>query len=118
MTRGQLRLTQESVVVSIGHREWLGQQASRRFLAADAPVPVCVERVQEPFCGCGRVDLETASGMRVAGNCALPLRPSHYGRGPRGPALRLRALRAGKSLVIQVQQADVSERLGPESADL
>src|SRR3989442_15005945 len=63
------------------------------------------------------MNLQPAGRMGVAGVTALGFGPSHYGRGPLGPPFDLRAVATGISLVAQIEQADVPERLGTEAAD-
>ena len=54
--------------------------------------------------------------MRVAADAALRLRPAQHRQRPRRPALA--AVRAGIDLLLQIEQADVAERLRAEAADL
>src|SRR5262249_23741097 len=54
----------------------------------------------------------------VAGDAPLLLGPAEHWRGPRGPTLRLRTVRSGIRLVLEVQQAHVPQRLRAEPADL
>src|SRR5438552_14451065 len=56
--------------------------------------------------------------MRVTRHTSLLLGPAHGGRCPGRPPFQLAALRAGIGLVLQVQQADMAERLRAETADL
>src|SRR5262245_59587650 len=55
--------------------------------------------------------------MSVAGDTALFFAPAEDGNGPGGPAFGFEAFGAGIGLIVEVQQADVAERLGAEAAD-
>src|SRR5262245_59727517 len=63
------------------------------------------------------MDLQSRARVCVAGDRTLGLRPTEHGRGPGRPAFRGGPLGARVSLVAEVDQADVPERLRAEPAD-
>src|SRR2546426_3027273 len=78
---------------------------------------VCIEPREQPLCSVPRVDLQPAGRVRIAGHGALCLGPLHDWRGPGGPTLDLGAFGTRIGLLLQVEQANVSQRLRTKAAD-
>ena len=56
--------------------------------------------------------------MSIANDAPLRFGPAHHGSGPRGPALVFGSVGSRIGLILQIQQANVSHRLGTKAADL
>src|SRR5262245_51707695 len=98
-------------MVGIHSGKRLGNQALDCLLSAYPTVVIGVERHKEAVRRGLRVDLQAARRMSVTGHGALILCPFHDGGGPGGPTLRLRSIGTRIGLILQVEKADMPERL-------
>src|SRR5688500_11068791 len=78
---------------------------------------VRIKAREQTLGGSPGVDLQSAGRMGVPRHGALRLGPFHYGCGPRWPALDPSAVGTWVSLIREVEQADMSERLGTKPAN-
>ena len=112
----QLADRQHAIAIGVRLAERLRHQSPLSLHPVEPAVLIPVELLQQPSRGRDRVNLQAASRVRVATNTALPLRPAQHRQRPRRPSLA--AGRPRIDLLLQVQQADMTERFGAKAADL
>src|SRR4029077_4739076 len=98
--------------------EWQWQQGFLALRPYQQGIMIRIKAGEQTPGGSPRVDLQSAGRMRVSRHGALCLGPLHYGRGPRRPAFDPSAFGTRVSLLLEVKQANMSQRLGAKPANL
>src|ERR1041385_3494236 len=87
------------------------------FRANEKSIMVHVKAREESLRCRGRIYLQTTGRVRITGHTPLFFRPTHHRRGPGWPAFALGAVRPRVSLVLEIEQTNMPERLRTKTAD-